>query len=302
VPRAVPYIFCRFALTVEGDQLDDVGTIALLEEHQGSLVPHRTGADGGITKQGLIMAPRKSMEEGEACVSFSIGYQPGSRTKTGYDKTKREITRVKERDSHIKSAHVVMLPALQCMAVEDRSGDDNVAARTALSVLRSVVAGASDGEGELNVIHISDSEVREIVENWQLTEYLYTVRPLNPVTLSDMATLRSDAMKAERVAQERGKLVPEPGKTMEANGGIIAQTQEYVDVGYGQNGFRAITPGGHTAHVPKPAFHMERAKNLAERAKPRYLRVMFDVSSNEEMTTNIASSLERFYRRDERKT
>lgn len=301
MPRAVPYIFCRFALSVDGEQLDELGTIALLEEHQGSMVPHGTSSDGKITKQGLIMAPTLSTESGAACVSFSIGYQPGSRTKTGYDKDKREITKTKERDTHIKSAHVVMLPALQCMAVEDRSGDDNVAARTALSVLRSVVAGAGDKDGELNVIHISDSEVRDIVENWQLTEYLYTVRPLNPVTLSDMANLRSDAMKRERVAQERGKLVPEPGKTMESNDGIIAQTQEFVDVGYGQNGFRAITPGGHTAHVPKPAFHMERAKNLAEREKPRYLRVMFDLASNEEMTASIASSLMRFYKRDERK-
>jgi len=89
---------------------------------------------------------------------------------------------------------------------------------------------------------------------------------------------------------------------MKPAGGPIAQTQEMVEAGYGQNGFAGITPDGHKAQVPKPPFHMDKAKNLREQSKPRLVRMAFEVESNDtdehELASTIAAALINFYGSD----
>lgn len=152
-------------------------------------------------------------------------------------------------------------------------------------------------------MHLNDAEVRRIVEGWEITQYDYVVRPLNPIRLSDFNEMRSDAMKLDNVASDSGKLRPIEGETMTANGGTITQVQEVVDAGYGQNGVRAITPFGNEARVPKPRFFMSKTKNIAERDKPRFLKIMFEGEAGGlGIAASIAATLVRFYGADDSET
>lgn len=279
---------------MEEDPLDEVAQKNFITENNGVPVPYkRRGADSADANA-LIMEATPLDVENQISVSFLVGIQTGVRTITGYDATQHKRTKSMVADHHIKCGHVVIIPSLGIMAVRDRANDGCISQRTTLGIFRAIVRGFG---GDLAVIHLKDKDVRHAVETWELTEYHYTVRPLNPIKLSDLTNLRSDAMKKENIGRETAHLKAVEGTFMKANQGTISQTQEMVDVGYGQNGFRGFTPDGHLAHVPKAAFHMNRKDNLREREKPRFMRVMFDDADGGEsaIAASIASSLIRFY-------
>lgn len=293
MPRS-KYIFCHYRLAVDDDELDSNAQTQFVTENQGARVQHGRGREG-IQANALIMSPRPFETDGVSCVAFWVGYAPGYRTVQNYDQRAQAIAKRLELDDHIKSALVVAVPSLRVIAFQDKSSDENVPARTAINALRSIVRAATDDEGVLDIVHATDQDVRRALDEWDLTEYLYTVRPLNPIPGSDRARRRSDAYKAEKVGKESGRVWPVEGETMSPNDGVIAETRDLVDVGYGQNGLRGITPEGHTAHIPKPPFHMERAKNLAEREKPRYLRVDIEGEAGIEPTLTVARALIGFF-------
>jgi hypothetical protein len=292
--NTIPYIFCRYQMTVGEDVLHASGQSVFLADNQGHRVPQKQRGDSTPDASVLFCEVTQSQEDGLAVISFMIGLQPGVRTIVGYDAETQRRTRGQQSDTHIKFAHVVVLPEHGLMAMQDRTSDLCIPARSAQRALRSVLRAL---DGDLAIIHLTDADVRRAVNTWELLSYQYSVRPLNPVSLSDLTNERSDRMKAENVGREVGTLTAMEGTTMHAADGTIAQTQEMVNVGYGQNGFKGITPDGHIAHVPKPTFHMEKAKNLAERDKPRFMRVMFDVEEDDEapLSPIIAAALMRFY-------
>jgi hypothetical protein len=238
--------------------------------------------------------------DGYDAVSFYVGYQPGYRTKTGYNtRTQKRTTNVVE-DDNIRSAHIVAVPRLGCMAIEDRTGEHNIGQATAVRALRSIAAETLDN-GDVAVLHLNDDDVRRILAEWELIQYDYSIRPLNPISVSELADLRSEAMKIDNVAVDSGQLKPPVGDTMVSKGGIVTQTQAVVDAGYGQSGARAITPEGNEARFPKPKFHMNKEKNFAEREKPRFLKILFD--ADEDGTPDVAGialTLVRFYSHDKK--
>jgi hypothetical protein len=180
------------------------------------------------------------------------------------------------------------------MAIEDRTGEHNIGQTTAVRALRSI-ASETLKEGDFSVLHLSDEDVRKILEEWELIQYDYSIRPLNPISVSDLADLRSEAMKIDNVAIDSGQLKPPAGDTMVSKGGIVTQTQAVVDAGYGQSGARAITTEGNEARFPKPKFHMNKEKNFAEREKPRFLKILFDADEDGPDTLGIAKTLVSFY-------
>jgi hypothetical protein len=293
MPRATRYLFCHYQMTLDEEELGRTAQFNLLSENQGDLYPYGRGDSSA-----LIMSPERFTASRQNAFAFWIGYRPGARIRVGYDKARQRRNRQMETDDHIKSAHMVALPDLRVMAVEDRSGDENIPALQALRALRSILVNLEDGEGELEITHVTDEDVERALDEWDLTEYMYTVRPLNPISHTDRAQRRSEAYKAEGIGKESGKVWPQQGQHMRPNEGVIAETRDLVEVGYGQNGLRGFTPEGHEAHIPKPSFHMERQKNLAEREKPRLLRVLIEPEETEEkMSRKVAKALAGFYGR-----
>jgi hypothetical protein len=289
------FIFCHYRISMGDEELDANAQLQFLAENQGRKTAHGREHDG-VRANALIMTPRQFDVDHRQCLTWWMGYEPGYRVIQNYDNRGQVIRRRVVQDSHIKSALVVAVPSLRVAAFQDKSGDENIPARTAINGLRSIIRATTDDDGNLDVTHVTDDDVRKALDEWELTEYLYTVRPLNPIPGSDRAKRRSDAYKAEGVGKESGRVWPVMGETMRPNEGVIAETRDLVDVGYGQNGLRGITPDGHTAHIPKPAFHMQRDKNLAERDKPRYLRINIETEPEEDgMTNTVARALIKFF-------
>lgn len=275
MPRGSRYIFCHYRMSVDDEDLDGTAQLQLLSEVQGNEFDYGRVRQG-VQPSALAMAPAAIDIDGVPGFTFWVGYRPGVRTRVTYDSARRVIGRTVEQDDHIKSTHVVAVPRLRVLAIEDRAGDENIPALAGLRALRAIVRSFGDGQGELDIVHVTDADVRRALDEWALTEYMYTVRPLNPINHTDRAERRSEAYKAEGIGKESGRVWPMEGQTMEPNDGVIAETRDLVDVGYGQNGLRGLTPEGHEAHIPKPPFHMERQRNLAERDKPRLLRVLIE--------------------------
>jgi hypothetical protein len=290
-----PYIFCRYQITDDDGPLNVSGQMQFFQENQGQFKPHNSRADRPPAN--AIIQEASALTSGRYdAVSFYIGYQPGYRTKRGYDpRTNRRTAQVVD-DDNIKSAHIVSVPGLLCMAIEDRIGDHNVPHGTAISALRSIVRAVFE-DGDLNVSHLTDDDVRRIVRDWELIQYDYVVRPLNPIRVSDFAELRSEKMKTDHVAMDSGQLRPAEGDSIEDNGGIFSETEAVVREGYGQSGGRAITPEGHEARFPRPKFHMNKEKNFAEREKTRFLKILFEVDDDGQAdSAGIARTLVQFYK------
>lgn len=294
--RTVPYIICRYRIVVDDSILDDAAQRSLFSENQGQAQTYKTRG-GRPDANALLMEYERVDTDYFEGISFLVGYQPGYRRKVGYDSATDKRTFNLVQDDHIKSSHVIAIPSLGCMAIEDRNNEDNIPQSIAAKGLRSILESLFD-DAYIEIIHLTDTEVTNIVSGWQLIQYDYQVRPLNPIKLSDFNELRSEAMKEDRVAMDAGRLKPYPGETMESQGGLVTETQEMVDAGYGQSGLRAITPEGDEARVPKPKFHMKKEKNFAEREKPRFLKIMFESDEGVVDKDKIVDTIGRFYATD----
>jgi len=284
-----PFQFCRYEISVGDEALDAAGQRVFFTENQGQPVPFRSWGSDEADSTIFIMEPKLMGVAGREAISVLIGLQSGVRPVVGYDSTAQRRTFQLSPDSHIKTAHLVLLPELNAIAIQDRNNEFHFPASAAIRVLRAAIRGFFSTESEFSIVRLSKVELSRALQQWSLTEYSYTIRPLNPVTLSDLTNLRSDKMKEENVARESAKLRAPDGETMRPNGGPISQTQEMVEAGYGQNGFAGITPDGHRGQVPKPAFHMDKTKNLKEQEKPRPIRMVFEVGENDVNEHEIAA-------------
>jgi len=297
--RRVPFRFCRYQISIGEELLDAAGQTQTFTEVQGDEYEHGSGRGDKPPPNVLIMEPRSFDCDGTRCLAFSVGLRAGVRVVQGYDKRSARVDYRMQSDTHIKLAHVVSIPHMGLMAVEDRSSDTTIGAHQALSSLRTVVGQFGDGKGLLDVIHLNDADVRAALQDWDLTQYDYTVSPLNPISAGVLAERRSAAMKQENIGVERGTALPATGSGMHENEGLIAETAALAEVGYGQNGFKGVMPEGHEAHIPKPKFHKDRQKNMAERDKPRFLRVFFEPGEDDDLSISVAQALVRFYDRNQ---
>lgn len=280
--------FCRYEITIGEDTLNSTGQRSFFSENQGQPVPYRSWGAQEDDSSIQIMEPRAIDIGPYEAISVLIGLRPGIRTVVQYDPTNQQRTKVDTPDAHIKTAHLVLIPDLNAIGIQDRNNDLCFPASAATRILRAIIRGFHGPDSEFSIVRLSNTEIRNAMEQWSLTEYAYTIRPLNPVSLSDLTNLRSDKMKDENIERETAKLKAASGEAMEPNGGPIQQTQEMVEEGYGQNGFSGITPDGHRGQVPKPTFHMEKDKNLKEQAKPRPVRMVFDVDDYDQNEHDVA--------------
>ncbi len=288
-----PFQFCRYEISVGDEVLSAAGQRVFFMENQGQPMPFRGWGSDEVDSTIWIMEPKILSILGREAISVLIGLQPGVRPVVGYDPTAQVRTFKLSPDSHIKTAHLILVPELNAIAIQDRNNELCFPASAAIRVLRSAVRGFFSSGADFSIVRLSKYELRKAFEEWALTEYSYTIRPLNPVILSDLTNLRSDKMKEENVARESAKLKAPEGETMKPNGGPISQTQEMVEAGYGQNGFAGITPDGHRGQVPKPTFHMDKSKNLKEQEKPRPIRMLFEVEDYDVHEHVIAETVAR---------
>lgn len=277
-----PYIFTRYQLATENELLGFSAQENFFRENQGAEIEHVTRGSSG-EKFTLIMepVPFEGLSGGSA-ISFRVGIRRLLLEVEDYDRRReRRRRRLVENVGNIQSAHFIAVPDQNLMAIEDRSGDFNIRATSAINALKVLVREILT-DGSLDLQYVSDDDVRRAIETWDLIEYSYTARPLNPIDHTALAQARTDLYKQENVIRDTAKLRPPEGQSLKMNGGIIEATQELSEVGYAQNGVRGYTSDGQLAQIPKPHFHEDRQKNLREREKPRYIRVFLEVDDDED--------------------
>jgi len=295
--RPVNYLFCRYVIEAEDENLGAAAEFNLIAENQGGEFAHGREKDG-TQPQTLCTDPVQFELERQRGHSFEIGFKPGVRIHQIYDEDKKKKVRRMERDDHTKFGHVVTFPELGAMAVRDRTSDDTIGALQTLNAMKSLVRGISDGEGQMEVRHASEEDLLHALETWKVEEYSFTARPLNP-TGTDLAKMRTEMLKSENVFQERGVMKAPPGEGLTRANGTLGQTYDLYKDGYAQIGFKGHTEDGHSASIPKPVFSQDKRKNLEARdSKPRYLKLSFSREAYEDdVTDKVAAALLRFYSR-----
>lgn len=295
--RSINYLFCRYSIDGDAGSLDEAGEFAFLSEHQGGEYGHGRERQGTLP-QVLCTDPKVGRCKQLRVHTFGIGYKPGIRVRQEYDRTARDVVRSMELDAHTKFGQFITVPSLQVMAIRDRASDDTLNATTAIGALRSFVRGASDEHWHINVIHAGNDDVEHALDHWRISEYSYTVRPLNP-TGGDLAKMRTEMYKKENIGQESGVVKAASAEGLRTGNGTIGQTRDLVHSGYGQNGLKGTTEDGNAASIPKLPFSQDKKINLKKQASaPRFIRIAFNTDdTRDDISLDVASALVRFYRR-----
>lgn len=297
--RQTYYLFCRYSIDSEEGPLDEAGEFAFLSENQGGEHGHGRERDG-VVPQTLCTDPKHFQHDGRRVHIFDIGLKPGVRYRQQYDPATKAVVRNLERDPHTKLGQIITVPSIGAMALMDRASDDTISAYKSISALKSFVCGASDDERSLNVIHATNDDVERALNNWRVTEYSYTVRPLNP-TGGALARMRTEMYRTENIYQESGKVTAPPGEGLRIGEGTVGQTHDLVESGYGQSGLKGITEDGQTASIPKLPFSQDKEKNIrSQENAPRFIRIAFKrEAADDNIELEVAGALMRFYARDE---
>lgn len=298
MPKPIPFLFCRYQMLVDEEQLDRDGQYEALQSIKGQLFPHGPKATREGVHDILVMRPQKREIEGEQVLTWSVGHRPGVRRKTDYDAAADKLSHSIEHDTHTVYTDFIAVPRLGAMAVDDRVSGEYMGARPAISRLRSAFQNVEDGQFQAWLLAAGD--VSAVLKELSLLEYAYSVRRYNPHAPGVLAKRTSDAMAEEGIGTLRGVARPMPGEEMRAAEGHIEGTSELAEAGYGVVGFRGTTDSGHVVHLPKPTFDLDKNKNLKEQEKPQRLRVYFERPEvpDEDMTPSIVRELVRFYDRD----
>jgi len=293
--RPVSYVFCRYEIEVDDASLEASAEFVLISENQGS--EHSHGRDReGVQPQTLCTDPVKMNVDGIRAHSFEIGFKPGVRLRQEYDESTKRKVQSLERDTHTKFGHIVTVPELGAMAVRDWATDDTLAAAQTLSAVKSLVRSISDGNGQISISHADEGDVDRAFERWNVHEYSFTARPLNP-TGGDLAKMRTAMYQSENVWQETARLKAPPGGNLKKEDVTIGQVEELHEGGYAQRGFKGQTEDGHAASMVKPAFSQDKSKNLKMRtSRPNFLRVSFDrEDKSDDVSLDVVRALVRFY-------
>jgi hypothetical protein len=235
--KPIPYLFCRYQIGVDDQALDQNGQQHALQNLQGNEIQHGRSRQGQPPPAALVMAPDSFDVDGTNCLAWLIGIQPGFRVQNNYDKKEQKIRTQVIDDPHIKFAPVIALPSVGAMALEDRSSDERITARQALGAFKTILRLLGDEGGTLTVHHGNADDIQRWLSKWEISEYSYIIAPLNPITASDLANRRSDAIKKENIIRETGKVTPPKGQSLHQNGGSIEEANDLSSVGYGRQGF-----------------------------------------------------------------
>ena len=164
-----------------------------------------------------------------------------------------------------------------------------------IRTLRTLVWGILGDDSEVNVTFGDDGDVEHALKTWELKDYRFTARPINP-SAGPLGIARSKMYEEENVGRETGRVVAAEGKSLAIGHGTLGQTYDMYKHGYASVGFSGHTEHGQEASIPRSEFHYDTAKNLATReAKPRYIRVAFD--PEDDIIGSISDALVAFYAR-----
>lgn len=296
MPRPIPFYFCRYTLSVEGEPLDANAQLASIQELQGQYFGHGTNNIILGIHDTVLMRPREFDVGGHRAFAWSVGKRAGLRSQASYDEARDQLNFADVNDPGITYADFVALPHIGVLAVDDRVGNLHLGGKPAIARFRSIFQNIPGGAVDIELV-TRPQDVERAMARWNLTEFSFVVRPFNPHPPGDLSERLSEALSADRVAKLSAKVQPAEGQYLAVNDGQIAAAKELADAGYGQYSFKGVTRDGHTAEIKRPVFNERREKNQRRQAEPRELRIVIDTEGDyDNLIHAVADAMIDFYR------
>jgi hypothetical protein len=285
-----PFLFCRYAITVDDETLSSVAQFKLLSELQGQPAAHGPKAEEERNYDTLLMRPQKRTIDKHVAYFWSVGVMIKQRLRAKYDRANDKIDLELINDGSVRFNDFIAIPSLSVLAVDDRGGELHLGGKQAINRFRSIVR-TQEGADTSIVFEASPEEVRKALRNWSLSRFKFTIQPNNPRPVSRLAQALSDQFKRDGIGKLTGTAQPAEGATMRMdNKGFITAASGLVEAGYGQMSVAGRTEDGLDAEIKKPRFDSDVLKNERIQEKPRELRIFVDDEDlNEEEIVKTAA-------------
>ena len=292
-----PFLFCRYAITVGGEQLNKTAQFKLISEMQGRLVAHTERAAEEKNFDTLIMRPKRLQVDKHEIFFWSVGVTIQKRLRAKYDRANDRIDLELINDGSVRFNDFIAAPSLSVLAVDDRGGELHLGGKGAINRFMSVIDNHEDAEASV-VFEATPEEVRRALKDWSLTRFKFTLQPNNPRPVSRLAQALSEQFKKDGIGKLTGTAVPAEGSHMHMDDeGFIAAATGLVEAGYGQVAVAGHTKDGLDAEIKKPRFDSDVLKNEKIQEKPRELRVFVDDEdmNEDEVARTAARALIKFH-------
>jgi hypothetical protein len=194
----IPFLFCRYELTVDEEPLSPRAQLTALKELQGHFYPNGPTAEREGLYDTVVMRPRSFTLDGDTTVlTWSIGQKIKSRVAVNYDRNVDHIERRMLEDGSIRYADFVGLPNLRIFAVDDRQSPEHMGGLHAGHLFRSVFRQL-DG-ADASVIPAGEyADIRRAMRQWKIASFNFTIRPL-------IRTRRAKMLRDSQRPSGRGK-------------------------------------------------------------------------------------------------
>jgi len=297
MPRPVPFLFCRYNIAIDEETLGANAQQKILEDIQGKFISYVRSLERADT---AIVRPRQLTVEGERALMWSVVRKVGERVTVDYDPADFSLHFNRIFDPTMHYADFIAIPRLSVIAIDDRSGIPHLGGKAAINRFIATFEELTNGKVEIEPTATA-SDVSQALDQWELTDFSFVVRPFNPHPPGMLAQRLSEDFQKDGIGRFRGKAQPFRGQRMRpADDAIIASVRELADDGYGQYSIEGVTSEGHTAKLKQPKFEVERDKNRRNQGEPRELRIVIDAVDSdieESVFRHVVAALKNFYDR-----
>ncbi|MCJ2093221.1 hypothetical protein MKK67_12075 [Methylobacterium sp. J-072] len=296
MPRPVPYVMCRYEMTINDNPLSAREQYQILQRIRGTLVVHRKADPGPDDADTLIMRPKRLVVSGRDVLTWDVGQQLTGRSEAYYDSDTDEVHRRWSDGDAVRYASFVAVPSLGALAVNDRTGEIHLGSAAGIARMKTIFRNAVEG-GDIAITQAAThADARRAVDTWTLDRFDFAVRPFNPHP-RDPGRMLSEIMARDNIGALQGRAVPAAGKEMrKTDGGYIEEAVGLADAGYGQYGMRGRTPEGREVALKKPRFDLDKERNENIQAGPQQLRVFLESHDDEtDEFKEAAAALIEFY-------
>jgi hypothetical protein len=235
--RAVPYLFCRYRISLEGGVISADEEWKLLTDIKGKPIAYRVRDPKRDDYNTYIMQPREKSYFGYAVYTWSVANDLKFRQRSKYDRIADEVKDEIVETDEVRHTGFIALPALGVMAVDDSISERSLGARAAVARFRAVVETLIDDSDV--VIHFAGTpqDAQRALETWTLDEFSFSVRPFNPHP-EKLGEIMDELMRKDNVGSLRGVALPAASQPMrDSHGGLIAEAKGLSEAGYGQYAF-----------------------------------------------------------------
>lgn len=291
----VSLILCRYQFDEDGtptawreqfrifDQLKDARPIA-----------YRKSDPGPDDYDTYLMLPKQKEIFGYYCITLDVVKDVRFRQVVKADRINQTLSAEFVGTDEVVKTHIVIVPELGALAVEDTSGDGNLSGQSGASRLQPIVHATKKYSMRISQAG-TPQDLARAISTWSLEQFSFQARPFNPHP-ANPGEMLSDMLAKDEIGEFRGVAVPREGRHIHPKtNGIIKEAIGLAEHGYATYGARGETPSGAEAVVKKQPFSYDREKNLERLRGPQQLRIYIEAEKEEEKEIKSVKVIAEFF-------